>query len=424
MLLAQTFFIKDNRAELLLCAHKYDFDILFFDQMSDFVMMAQVSEGDGDNLFVIDLDVLYNMQDDMRHGRKQTMFLSDLLERLPTKHDYVYLQTAKQGERFLLQQKLVDSACLAYAEKPIANDVLVDKLFTLFKHHKRGELNTSVYLGNNLLLDDALLAQHSVEVIQHQDAQTLHLRVRELQPDIVVIEDGPFLRTEAVVRVLKKNIEADPSREIIMLQSITDPDLTRHALDCGFDDILTVKDADLLTRQLLNRIDKIRVNKDLISRDRATGLLNKIGLQKKAQDMIRRASRESLSLAYGIIDIDKFKTINDTWGHYFGDIVIKRLSLILSARIGKRDLLSRFGGEEFVVVFWDCTPEEGRQRLNAMREAFCDIQFEVKQGDFRKFSFSGGVAAYPQCKTENELFVRADEMLYQAKEGGRNQICV
>jgi two-component system cell cycle response regulator len=422
MLLSQTFFIKDNQAELLSCAHKYDFDILFFDQMRDFVAAAQAD--DGDDLFVIDLDVLYNMQDDMQHSRKQTMFLSDLLQRLPTRHSYVYLQTVRQGERFLLQQRLVDSNCMAYAEKPIANDVLVDKLFTLFARHKRGEPNTIVYLGERALLDPVLLAAHQVELLQHKDAQTLHLQVKDVQPDIVVIEDAQYLRTEAVVRVLKKNIEADPSREIIMLQSEPDPVLARRAFDSGFDEILIVTDADVLTRQLLNRIDKIRVNKDLISRDRATGLLNKVGLQKKAQDAIRRAARDGLPLAYGIIDIDKFKTINDTWGHYFGDIVIKRLSLVLSAQVGARDLLSRFGGEEFVVLFWDCPAARAQQRLDAMRQAFCDISFEVSPSDRRHFSFSGGVAAYPACRTENELFLHADQMLYQAKESGRNRICM
>jgi two-component system, cell cycle response regulator len=67
---------------------------------------------------------------------------------------------------------------------------------------------------------------------------------------------------------------------------------------------------------------------DLISRDRATGLLNKIGLQTRAQELIRVAGCESppVELSFGVIDIDKFKTINDTWGHYFGDIVIKRPS--------------------------------------------------------------------------------------------------
>jgi two-component system cell cycle response regulator len=420
MMLGQTFFIKDNKEELLLCAHKYDFDVLFFDQLCDFVMAAQADNGD--SLFVIDLDVLYNMQEHMQHDRRQTMFLNELLQRIPDKHHYVYLQTAKQGERFLLQQKLVESKCRAYAEKPIANDVLVDKLFSLFARHKRGETNTIIYLGDTNPFDAELVASNAIELVHHTDFQTLHRKVKELQPDIVVIEDLEFERTEAIVRVLKRNIEADPSREIIMLQQQANPDLTRRAFRAGFDDVVMVSAPDLLTLQLANHIDRIRVTKDLIGRDRATGLLNKVGLQKKAQDAIRRADREQCPLAYGVIDIDKFKTINDTWGHYFGDIVIKRLSLVLSAHIGARDLLSRFGGEEFVVVFWNCTLEEGKRKLDAMREAFGTIEFEVKPGDRRRFSFSGGGAGYPAHATENDLFLQADSMLYHAKQGGRNQI--
>ncbi|WP_426107610.1 diguanylate cyclase [Massilia sp. TSP1-1-2] len=421
MLLSQTFFIKDNQAELLLCAHKYDFDILFFNEVQDFVMAV---EGDrGNSLFVIDLDALHSMQADMHDSRK-TLMLGELLQRLPSEQSYVYLQTVRQGGRYLLQQRLVDSNCLAYAEKPIANDVLVDKLFTLFVQKKRGDLVRLVYLGEPVGLDEAALLQARVEVIHHGDSQTLHLRVKELQPDLVLITDAEYERTESLVRVLKKNIEADPVREITMLQRHPNAALTRSALASGFDEIILMTDPDVLAAQLINRANKIRVNKDLIGKDRATGLLNKIGLQKKAQELIRQAASEARPLAFGIVDIDKFKTINDTWGHYFGDIVIKRLSLTLAPHIGERDLLSRFGGEEFVVVFWDCTLEEGWRRLDAMRQAFCAIPFEVKPGDTRHFSFSGGVAAYPEYKSENELFLRADAMLYEAKEGGRNQICV
>jgi diguanylate cyclase (GGDEF)-like protein len=173
----------------------------------------------------------------------------------------------------------------------------------------------------------------------------------------------------------------------------------------------------------VHRIQKIRTAKDLISRDRATGLLNKVGLQKRAQDWIQKAQQQGKPLAYGVIDIDKFKTINDTWGHYFGDIVIKRLSLVLSAYIGENDLLSRFGGEEFVMVFWDCDAQTGKQRMDMMREAFGRVVFQVTPEETRQFSFSGGLATFPECKSENELFLRADEQLYQAKQNGRNQIC-
>jgi diguanylate cyclase (GGDEF)-like protein len=344
------------------------------------------------------------------------------LQRLPGGHSYVYLQSARQGGRFLLQQRLVDSHCLAYAEKPIPNDVLVDKLFNLFVQKKRGDLVRVVCLGA-FGLDRAALLERRVELVDHADPQTLHLRVKDLQPDIVLILDAEYQRTEALVRVLKKSLEADPVREIILLQCCADPGLTRRALADGFDAAMPAADAELLAAQLVNRADKIRVNRDLIGKDRATGLLNKVGLQKKAQDLVGQAAREGRPLAFGMVDIDKFKTINDTWGHYFGDIVIKRLSLTLAAALGERDLLSRFGGEEFVLVFWDCTLAQGWQRLDAMRRAFGALPFELKRGEVRHFSFSGGVAAYPACKSENELFLRADAMLYEAKQDGRNRIC-
>lgn len=420
LLLSQSFFIKDNRAELLLHAHKYDFDILFFDDVSRFV--EAVAGDGGDNLYVIDLDALHNMQADMPEGRR-TLMLGELLQRLPADHRYVYLQSARQGSRFLLQQRLVDSNCLAYAEKPIPNDVFVDKLFNLFVQKKRGDPVRMVVLGEVPGLDEAQLAQRSVEVIRHPDAYTLHLRVKELQPDLVLVTDGEYQRTEAIVRVLQRNIEADPVREIALLQCRPDPALARRALADGFDAVLANGEPGLLEAQLVNRSNKIRINKDLIGKDRATGLLNKVGLQKKAQALVRRAAQEGCELAFGVIDIDKFKTINDTWGHHFGDIVIKRLSLLLAPQLGEWDLLSRFGGEEFVVVFWDCNREEGRRRLDAMRQAFGAIPFEVGPGDLRHFSFSGGVAAYPECRSENELFLRADAMLYVAKQGGRNRIC-
>ncbi|KFC76565.1 diguanylate cyclase [Massilia sp. LC238] len=420
LLLSQSFFIKDNRAELLLHAHKYDFDILFFDDVSRFV--EAVAGDGGDNLYVIDLDALHNMQADMPEGRR-TLMLGELLQRLPADHRYVYLQSARQGSRFLLQQRLVDSNCLAYAEKPIPNDVFVDKLFNLFVQKKRGDPVRMVVLGEVPGLDEARLAQRSVEVIRHPDAYTLHLRVKELQPDLVLVTDGEYQRTEAIVRVLQRNIEADPVREIALLQCRPDPALARRALADGFDAVLANGEPGLLEAQLVNRSNKIRINKDLIGKDRATGLLNKVGLQKKAQALVRRAAQEGCELAFGVIDIDKFKPINDTWGHHFGDIVIKRLSLLLAPQLGESDLLSRFGGEEFVVVFWDCNREEGRRRLDAMRQAFCATPFEVGPGDLRHFSFSGGVAAYPECRSENELFLRADAMLYVAKQGGRNRIC-
>jgi diguanylate cyclase (GGDEF)-like protein len=91
--------------------------------------------------------------------------------------------------------------------------------------------------------------------------------------------------------------------------------------------------------------------------------------------------------------------------------------------MGEQDLLSRFGGEEFVMLFWDVDAQALRDKLNAMRLGFNAIPFETTPGEIKHFSFSGGLAFFPEFRSENELFLHADEMLYRAKQGGRNQIC-
>jgi diguanylate cyclase (GGDEF)-like protein len=416
--LAQTFFIQDNQEELILHAHKYDFDVLFFDQMVDF--QQAVMTADADALFVVDLDVLSSLQ---KNDGNRTLFLRDLFAQLPEGRDYVYLQTEKQSGRFLLQQMLVESNCLAYADKPIANEKLVDKLFNLFVQSRQTASSTVLMLGDISLFDSAPLRAKRIQLFAHHDAHTLHREAKRLMPDVIIIDEKHYRQTEAILHILKRNLEADPSMEIILLLDHPDEALVRRAVADGFDTILLGKSDDILSQQLINRLSKIRLNKDLISRDRATGLLNKIGFQQRAHEVIKRAEVEGKQLGLAIVDIDKFKTINDTWGHHFGDIVIKRLSLTLNAAMGEYDLLSRFGGEEFVMLVWNITPDAMLAKVNTLRETFGALRFEVAPGDFRHFSFSGGAAFTPQFTTENALFLHADAMLYQAKQSGRNRIC-
>lgn len=416
-ILAPPFYIKDNEHELLLNAHKYDFDLLFFDQLSDFLMALE--ESSEEDLFVVDLDCLYNVQKD----KERTLFLGELLRMLPANREYVYLQTAKQSGRFMLQKMLTDYNCLAYAEKPISNENLIEKLFNLFTQHKKPEPSVALYLGDPIRLDDVWLKRRRIDLVVHDQPQTLHVLVKQRQPDVVVIDETAFRQTPAIVKVVKKNIESDPCLEVLLLQQHPDGELTREALLNGVDGVMPAPDREMGTRQLMSRIDKIRTNKALINKDRATGLLNKIGFKKRAYELLREAERDEVRLGFCIIDIDKFKTINDTWGHFFGDIVIKRLSLLLSAyAVNDSDLLSRFGGEEFVMLFRTPTKEAFIQKTNAMREAFNAIPFEVAPGDVRYFSFSGGLAFYPDMTSENEMFLHADEMLYKSKTNGRNQI--
>jgi two-component system cell cycle response regulator len=417
-MLAQRFYIRDERDSLSDNAHKYNFDILFFEQLDAFIEAVQ--KASDDDLFVIDLDVLHNLQ---AAQNNKTLFLRDLLKPFPDNRQYVYLQTEKQGSRFLLQKMLVESNCAAYAEKPFSSADLVDSLFTLFARRKHKERSKLLYLGESAWLDAALLAEHNIAFQRHPNPQTLHTQVKNWLPDLVIIEDAAFSGAESVAEIIQKNINTDPSLEIVLLQSTMDADLSEQALKAGFDVVMMHQSMHISTAQLINRIDKIRTNKNLIAKDRATGLLNKIGFKKRAQEKIYEAEDAKVPLAMVVFDIDKFKTINDTWGHHFGDIVIKRLALFLGNFLGQMDLLSRFGGEEFVVLFWDVAQEPVMAKINQMREGFNAIEFEVAPGEVKRFSVSGGVSFYPEFKNESTLFLEADAALYKAKSGGRNQIC-
>ncbi|MBV8659664.1 MAG: GGDEF domain-containing protein [Burkholderiales bacterium] len=417
-ILAQTFFIQDNQEELALHAHKYDFDVLLFDQMVDF--QQAVLSADDDALFVVDLDILSSLQ---KNDGNRTLFLRDLFAQLPANRRYVYLQTEKQSGRFLLQQMLVESNCLAYADKPIANEKLVEKLFNLFAQSRRDMVSQVLILGSAKAFDQQMLADRQIRMVEHAEAHTLHKEARRIQPDMIIIPEKQYRQTESLVQILKRNMESDPSIEIVLLLQSTDTVLARRAVADGFDQLLLEKESDILSQQLINRLRKHQLTKDLISRDRATGLLNKIGFQIRAHDAIMRATTEGVQLGLAIVDIDKFKTINDTWGHYFGDIVIKRLSLTLQSHMNEHDLLSRFGGEEFVMLLWNTDEDSLLKRLNAMKNAFGALPFEVEPGEIRHFSFSGGAAFTPDFNTENTLFLQADAMLYKAKQGGRNRVC-
>lgn len=417
--LAQKFFIADNKDELLHFAHKYDFDINFFDQVNDFVMGVMVSTDE--DLYVIDVDCLNNIQDSIRK-----FYLSDLLDKLPKDKNYIFLQNSKHLSRYHLQKKLIENKCLAYLEKPIPNEYLIEKLFNIFlgkKRDRRSKILIVDYPGaGSIQISSMYLMQHNIEFKYHHEIDRLNSAIKEYRPDIVMINQSIFKEYEDIASILKKNIEFDNSMELILYMESNEIRDMQYALLRGFDDAVFSINSNFTSHYLYNKISKIRMNKNLINQDRATGLLNKTGLQNYTIDLLKQASVNKVPIALGITDIDKFKTINDTYGHFFGDIVIKRIAMLLQSRIGEKDLLGRFGGEEFVWVMWDTTPEDALHKMDLARQEFNQILFEVNSDTIKQFSFSGGVACYPQFKTENELFLQADEMLYEAKQNGRNQI--
>jgi diguanylate cyclase len=158
--------------------------------------------------------------------------------------------------------------------------------------------------------------------------------------------------------------------------------------------------------------------------DAMTGLANRKGFDE-AIDRLRGAQERALSDACLLIcDIDKFKSINDTYGHLFGDKVIKAVAEVLVKQTKGKDLAARFGGEEFIVLL----PETCFEGAVAVAES---IRSAIESGrvvnprtgeEIRRVTISIGVTQFLRDEDVKETISRADEALYAAKENGRNRV--
>jgi diguanylate cyclase (GGDEF)-like protein len=158
--------------------------------------------------------------------------------------------------------------------------------------------------------------------------------------------------------------------------------------------------------------------------DPMTGLLNKRSLEAEFERRIKSASRFGKKLAVLVTDIDKFKSVNDTYGHAVGDLVIKGLGAVLARCKRDTDAVARFGGEEFVIVCEETDTEGAFALAERIRTELEKTVFATEMGPL-KVTCSLGIAEFPRDgRTREELFHRADEALYEAKRGGRNRTCV
>jgi diguanylate cyclase (GGDEF)-like protein len=160
-------------------------------------------------------------------------------------------------------------------------------------------------------------------------------------------------------------------------------------------------------------------------RDGLTGIYNRRYLTKIFDEILHSTMIDHTHLTIALFDIDKFKRVNDTYGHLFGDVVIQSIANLAEKTAEKcRGIVGRYGGEEFVIIF----PNRGIDEVYmAIEELRNNVKKEELMHDGKKVkvSVSIGITSYPEtCKTPSELLNRADWAMYDAKEKGRDLIIV
>lgn len=172
-------------------------------------------------------------------------------------------------------------------------------------------------------------------------------------------------------------------------------------------------------KELQNKIEEIAI------KDALTGVYNRRYVFDRLYKMYSEYTRTKNEFAIGILDIDHFKKINDNYGHLGGDYILKEFTKLIESMIRDYDLLGRYGGEEFIVVFPNTSKENAAKVIDRILKRIRDEVFVYQNQDIQ-FTFSGGICDSYEIDinefTIETLIECADDRLYRAKRGGRDNI--
>ena len=325
-----------------------------------------------------------------------------------------------------VQLQAVRAGCDAYFVKPLDLQALTDKLETLINPPE-----TEPY--RVLIVEDSRTQATFLKRLMENAGMTTCVVTVPLEalevlpdfhPDLILMDlympgcDGPDLA--ALIRLNPAYLTIP----IVFLSTETDANKQLEALRQGADDFLTksIRPEHLISSVRI-RAERTRLLRGLMLKDSLTGLLNHTTLKGRLGEEVSRAARQGLPLCFAMVDLDLFKSVNDTYGHAMGDRVILALSSLLLRRLRRNDIVGRYGGEEFGIILPETLAENARLLLEQLREAFGTIPHQSGSGAFSS-SFSCGIAQWKPGMDAAALNEAADAAMYEAKRGGRNRVIV
>ena len=158
------------------------------------------------------------------------------------------------------------------------------------------------------------------------------------------------------------------------------------------------------------------------SRDRLTGVANRETLLAALIGAVEHSRQTGAMLCVGFVDVDRFKAINDSYGHASGDAVLRQLAELVSASIRAGDLVGRYGGEEFMIIFPDTNADDARQVAERLRGVVMRTSLGITAGREVRTTVSIGIAGGAGAEVRlDALVAEADAAMYLAKSRGRNQ---
>ncbi len=300
-----------------------------------------------------------------------------------------------------------------------------------------------------LIADDSIVSRHLLEAILRRwgydvvvacdGAEAWAILERDDAPSLAILDWVMPVMTGPEVCTRLRQLGREPYIYILLLSSKSEREDLIAGMNAGADDYV-VKPFDHQELQVRLEAGKriLKLHRELYAAkqkllhqatfDELTGLFNRGRILESLRTEIARAERENTPVGIVLADIDRFKAINDTYGHNAGDSVLREASRRMHASIRPYDALGRYGGEEFLLVLPGCDMAMATEQADRLRIALCREPFRIGDGEagspWLPVSASFGTTSYQpgSLMTVEALIKSADNALYSAKRSGRNRV--
>lgn len=366
-----------------------------------------------------------------------------LIDRLGDK--YVQLEQAKK-EIQTQYDKIIESNC----QLEEANKKLTASLAEFYTLQQISQAITSIFDMNELLkfVNDVIIGvmgvYHSTIALCYGPQNKLKVQVSSIfdKKDLAIVsdyincdtlkpsteegrsmidnnvnpEDYPFTKGRNIKSMICVPLLAKGKTLGIVL--------IEHSIENAFNDE-NMRLLEVISQQISIAIENARLYQqmhDLATLDGLTGAYNRLFFNDKLQEEFRKAQEKGYDLSCIIFDIDHFKKFNDTYGHLFGDLVLKTISAHIMRTLRKEDIFARYGGEEFVILMPYTSLEQVKEKAEDLRIGVSQLSITDRVVS-ASITISVGVSTFPvTSRSAHELIRTADNALYEAKNAGRNLV--
>ncbi len=351
----------------------------------------------------------------------------------------------KAGADDFITKPIDDFNLLARVKSLLRLKMVTDQLLSHTGHSMESSRPVLELLDNRggriLIVDDHI---QKLEKIAKSLAGR-HEVIKETDPKKAIALVGPMIDLVIVSLVSSKfdglrfcaRLRSDSMTRDIPILAIGEPDAEAkmvRAYDIGINDTLMrpIEAQELQARvntQIKRKFyaDSLKENfsesMEMVVTDPMTGLGNRRYFDRSIAPLFDQLNENGQAFSVVIFDVDHFKRVNDILGHDVGDVVLKEVAARLASNMRSIDVVSRYGGEEFIIAMPDTSQAEALLAADRMRELIGGTAINVDDQAF-SVSVSAGVAETMPGEKFRDVFKRADTALYQAKQSGRNRVCV